>query len=613
MNHFIALCNPDLCTLKRVLHAVTLFVAVFSTSGQAYRIEQIDTLFYNAQETRRAPDSIWAIAERIEILSREFNYEWGFLQSNLIKGIALYQKNELDSSAKTLLEVVGDVEALERKSFEEGRARNYLGLIYQRLNNFDKSENNFRQAAQVFEPLNKKEHYVMSLNNIGVIHAMRGQYSEALEIFLNVRDIALDGEIPRARGRLSRALTNISQVYSAMGQSNLAIDFAKQGLQLKKEIGDTVAMGNSYNIIGEIFFQHELYDSALFYHGQALQLKPSNYLRYTPIVYGAHQSIAQIYAQQGELEQAISLLLSSMKLRRSNENYQVNDAYNLIAQYKQELGQFDSAIYYSNSAFLDAVVNNDKPGARDASKRLSEIFFAMNRFDSAYRYQSLFHKYHDSIYNESTKEKYNNLRIELETSEKQKEVEVLQKQIEIDEKNRALLVVSIIAIIILSLAITVYLILRNRNRQLKLENEIEKGQSALQQQTLHMMNMSNNIQEIESGLKSMKKKEMVQGKDVQSLLNSIFVNRSFEREWEQLETHFSKIHPDFNSQLLRRHDNLTQKERRLLALVKLDLNTREIAGILSIEQRSVVMSRYRLKQKLGLGESEDLDLYVQTF
>ncbi|MEP5610955.1 MAG: tetratricopeptide repeat protein [Cyclobacteriaceae bacterium] len=613
MNHFIALCNSELWTLKRELLVVILFASIFSTSAQAYKIEQIDILFHNAQETRRAPDSIWAIAEKIEILSREFNYEWGFLQSNLIKGISLYQKNELDSSAKILLEVVHNVKEFGERSFEEGRARNYLGLIYQRLNNFDKSEENFRKAADMFESLNKKEHYVMSLNNIGVIHAMRGKYSVALEIFLDVREVALKGEIPRAEGRLSRALTNISQVYSAMGQFNLAIDFAKEGLELKRVIGDTIAMGNSYNIIGEIFFRRELYDSALAYHNQALRLNPSNYLRYTPVVYGAHQSIAQIYAKQGDLEQAIALLLSSMKLRRGNENYQVNDAYNLIAQYKQELGQFDSALYYSNSAFLDAVQNHDKPGARDASKRLSEIFLAMNRFDSAYRYQSLFHQYHDSIYSESAKEKYNNLRIELETSEKQKEIEVLQKQSEINEKDRALLIISIIAVIIFSLAITIYLTLRNRNRQLKLENEIEKGQSELQQQTLHMMNMSNNIQEIEAGLKSMKKKEMVLGKDVQSLLNNIFVNRSFEREWEQLETHFSKVHPNFNSQLLKRHDNLTQKERRLLALVKLDLNTREIAGILSIEQRSVVMSRYRLKQKLGLGESEDLDLYVQTF
>ena len=158
-----------------------------------------------------------------------------------------------------------------------------------------------------------------------------------------------------------------------------------------------------------------------------------------------------------------------------------------------------------------------------------------------------------------------------------------------------------------------YMIYRHRNKQLVLKNDLEKRELELQQQTLHMMNLSNSLSDIEGGLKSLKGKGTIMPNEVQSLLSNIFVSKSMAKEWDQLETYFSKIHPMFTSKLLRKHENLTQKERRLLALIKLDLNTREISGILSIEQRSVVMSRYRLKQKLGLTEREDLDAYVQTF
>ncbi len=602
--------------MKQFILAILLLPFLFKVSGQTLNIKEIDSLFSQAQGgLLRYPDSAWALSEEIRLLSREFNYEWGLLQSRVIKGLALYQKNELDSAAKSLLEIVAEAEKLKAGSFEEGRARTYLGFIYRRLNSFDKAEYNFRKATEIFQSLSENTQYTANLNNIGIIHGMRGQYGEALETFLKVREIALGDLLPEDQrmGRLSRALTNISNVYSEMGDHDLALDFAKQGLEIKLEMGDVIGVGFSYNAIGNIFRKNGQLDSAIYYYNRCIEGAPTNSARYIPIVLRARQYMAETFADKGDLTQALDVLTSSMKMRVENENYALEDALNLMALYHQNVNQIDSSLYYSNQALKMANANGNRTTARDASERLSMAYLKLKRYDSAYYYKSLYHQYNDSVFNESTLNKYNNLRIELETSEKQREIEVLQKQKEIDEKNQTLLIVSIVAILILSAGLATFLIYRHRNKQLKLRGEIEKGEMALQQQTLHMINLNNHIAEIENGLKSMKKKEVIGGKEVQGLLNNIFVNRSFEREWEQLETHFSKIHPNFNSQLLKRHDNLTQKERRLLALIKLDLNTREISGILSIEQRSVVMSRYRLKQKLGLEENEDLDAYVQTF
>lgn len=618
MNQTIAVANSNLCSLRRVLLAVTLLLVIFSTFGQTSRIAEIDSLFKSANGiTMRHPDSANALGEKMKTLSREFNYDWGLLQSRLIKGMALYQKNELDSAAQTLMSVISDAEFSGEKTFEEARARNVLGLIFQRLNSFDKARENFVRSAEIFKAIDNELYYAMSLSNIGVDYGMRGDYSEALDVFLEFRDIILNGDIPEKNvlNNLSAAISNIGKVYSFMGDYEKALDYAKQGLKLYAESGDSVSFARQHLMVGEGFAEADQLDSAIYYNQLGLDISLSKYRdkpRYTEIVFHGQQNIAEYYAKKDKIDTAIVLLLSSMRLRRENENNELEDCFTLLAQYYQALNRIDSAKYYSHEALKMAKSNRNKKAARDAAKRLTSLFVQINQFDSAYYYKSLYHSYNDSVFNESTSKKYNNLRVELSTSEKQAEIEALQKQREIDEKNAALLIVSGIAVIILFLGFTIFLIYRNRNRQIKLQSEIEKGQSALQQQALHMMNLNNNIHEIEAGLKSMKKKEIVLGKDVQSLLNNIFVNRSFDKEWEQLETHFSKIHPNFNSQLLRRHDNLTQKERRLLALVKLDLSTREIAGILSIEQRSVVMSRYRLKQKLGLEEKEDLDGYVQT-
>jgi len=575
---------------------------VAQTSG----IEEIDSLFSQAQNiSTRHPDSAYTMSEEIRILSRELNYDWGLIQSRLIKASILFEKNQLDSASRNLLELTNQMEVIKSESLEEGIAKFTQGKIYFRLSSLEKSLSRFEEAQAIFRSFGDDNYLCMSTSSIGTVHGRQGDYPEALKYFLEALKIAENGGL--SVSRFAEVTSNIALVYGRMRLNDEALVFAKKTMQYDLESGDHLSICKSYNAIGGLYYLDYKYDSALYYFNLSLKLAADD-PQFVPVVQRALSNISSIYTAQGRQREAIALLES---VHPRNESQSVANSNMLAANYLG-LREYEQAIIYARRGLRSAKNNNIREAIKNSYHYLRNSYRNLQMFDSAYYFQSKYYSYKDSIYNESNDRKFSNLRIELETLEKEKEIAVLQKQSEIDEKSRALLVVSIIAVIILSLAITVYLILRNRNRQLKLNSEIEKGQAALQQQTLHMMNLNNSIQEIETGLKSLKKKEIIARKDVQSLLSNIFVNRSLEKEWEQLETHFSKIHPHFNSQVQKLHDNLTQKERRLLALIKLDLNTREISSVFSIEHRSVVMSRYRLKQKLGLGESEDLAAYVQT-
>ncbi len=186
-----------------------------------------------------------------------------------------------------------------------------------------------------------------------------------------------------------------------------------------------------------------------------------------------------------------------------------------------------------------------------------------------------------------------------------------QARKESEQRTQLFLIITIIWVVLLAAGFIIYINRRNNRCQLELRTELEKGEMALQQQALQVINLNNHIEKIESKLKEIRKSEEVAGKDLQGVLNEMFVNRSFDKEWERLDSHFSKIHPKFSKTLIERHGHLTQKERRLLSLIRMDLNTREIARVLGIAQRSVVMSRYRLKQKLNLKEEDNLNSYIQ--
>ena len=575
--------------------------------AQTSEIETVDSLFSQAHRlSQRHPDSAYSMSEEIEILSRELNYDWGMVQSRLIKASILFHNNQLDSASRSLLELSNQIETIKDESIEEGIAKFTQGKIFFRLSNLEKSLSSFEEAQSIFQRLGDNNYLCMSTSSIGTVYGRQGDYPKALEYFLEALKIAEHGSLEPIR--FAEVSNNIALVYGRMRLNDEALVFAKKAMQYNLESGEQLSICKSYNAIAGVYYLGGKYDSALYYYNRSVQ-SAGNDPQFIPVVQRALSNISNIYTAQGRQREAISLLES---VHPGNES-QSATITNMIAANHLALGEYERAIVYARRALGSARSNNIRIAIRNSYEHMQRSYFRLQKFDSAYYYQSKYNSYQDSIYNESNDRKFSNLRIELETLEKQKEIEILQKQSEIDEANKALFITSIIAIIILSLSITGFLIYKSRNRQLRLRNEIEKGQAALQQQTLHMMNLNNSIQEIETGLKSLKKKELILGKDVQSLLNNIFVNRSFEREWERLETHFSKIHPHFNIQVLKKHDNLTQKERRLLALIKLDLNTREISNVFSIEQRSVRMSRYRLKQKLGLAAKEDLAAYVQTF
>jgi len=612
--------------IQSLFTIIILFLSPTLIFGQENRIEEIDTLFYFAQGSPiQYPDSAIALGEEIQVLSRELNYDWGILQGRLVKGMALYQKNELDSAAKTLMNVISDAEFSGSLTFEEARARNILGLIFHRLNSLDKAKENFVRSAEIFEAIDNEFYYAMTLSNIGVNHGMRGEYGEALEIFLEFRDIILTGDVPQknVKSNLSSALSNIGIVYSFMGDHEKALDFARQGMKLDLEEGDSVAFAKSHLMLGESFAEADQIDSAIHYNQLGVDISLAKYKnkpRYTEIIFNGQQNIAAYYARTDKIEDAISLLLSSKTLRNESENYGMEDYYTLLAQYYQELSSIDSAKYYSHLALKMAQTNRSKRAARGAAERLTSLFVELQQYDSAYFYKSLYHVYNDSIYNSSSQRKFNNLKIELETSEKQKEIEVLQKQQEVDRAKSYNLYLLIISISSLSVALFILLLYRHKNKQkrqkiiqLVLQKEVEKREAELQQQTLHMINMNNSMAEVEEKLKAVKRKETVSRQDVQKVLSNITVSRSMDREWQRFESYFSNIHPQFNNLLVKQHDNLTQQEKRLTALIRMGLSNREIAGLLNIESRSVIMNRYRLKQKLKLKEEEDLDNYIQQF
>lgn len=72
------------------------------------------------------------------------------------------------------------------------------------------------------------------------------------------------------------------------------------------------------------------------------------------------------------------------------------------------------------------------------------------------------------------------------------------------------------------------------------------------------------------------------------------------------------LHEDFNAKLSENFPQLTPQERRLATLLRLGFSSKYIATLMNITPKSVEISRYRLRQKLGLSKGDNLVNYIKS-
>ncbi|MAX82349.1 MAG: hypothetical protein CL843_19495 [Crocinitomicaceae bacterium] len=114
---------------------------------------------------------------------------------------------------------------------------------------------------------------------------------------------------------------------------------------------------------------------------------------------------------------------------------------------------------------------------------------------------------------------------------------------------------------------------------------------------------------------SLKEKEDILEKkvDLVGIFNLIENSLSTEDEWSDFKSKLKELNPNFFDQLLTSHSNLTKSEIRLLTLVKIGYSQKEIASTLNIAPDSVKKARTRVRKKLNLPDSTNLNEYLSSF
>lgn len=508
-------------------------------------------------------------------------------------GITYYFMSEFDS-AKRYYEKGLAINTAIRDSLGMLNGYRNIGIVLRRKGETREAIRLYFDALRIAEQLQLQSSIADAHNSIGVAFDHLKEYDKALEHYLQTLSIRRQLSDKR---RLGNVLSNIGWVYSELKQLDKALEAHLESLRIAEEIGGHTANQATFNNIGLVYNQLKQYDLAREYFQKSLKEYQSiDDKRGVALVVN---NLASVHFNKKEYRQAVSLLEDHLALiEEFGDQRTVMIAYEHLYEYNEAQGLAKEALKYHKrfKSMTDSIFNIDKT---------AEVL--------------------------DLSEKYESEKKERELSYKDEQIETLE---ELAELRRQIVTISSVGALVVFTLIFVLVRYRNkRNKKALLtENELihirfanerlekEQAKLKLKSKEKELLSFALNLTQKNDLLRRMK--ELIEKKvkykgtlkaDFKELEHLIDSNDQSEKEWESFKHLFQELHHDFFNKLKLRHPDLSIYETRLCALIKLNLSSTEMAGMLNISTSSLTSARYRLRKKMGLSGKDDLNQYIEAF
>ncbi|MEO1012970.1 MAG: hypothetical protein AAFX53_16850, partial [Bacteroidota bacterium] len=199
----------------------------------------------------------------------------------------------------------------------------------------------------------------------------------------------------------------------------------------------------------------------------------------------------------------------------------------------------------------------------------------------------------------------------------QQRLEQLEQEEEISLLQRVILLGSLIFLLIIGWIYVRQLQTRHKTENQLLrrrrELEIEKTEELLELKNKELAVSALQLVEKDEFLRMLKDKlkdngDMVKASELKQVLRSVSVSN--DNNWEEFKLRFTAVNEKFYKKLIGKYPRLTQSDQKICALIKLNFTSKDMARLLGISVESVHTTRYRLRKKMGLDRSVNLEEFI---
>jgi ligand-binding sensor domain-containing protein len=146
----------------------------------------------------------------------------------------------------------------------------------------------------------------------------------------------------------------------------------------------------------------------------------------------------------------------------------------------------------------------------------------------------------------------------------------------------------------------------------KLESEVHFKNAELASSVMNVVKQNETLLKIREDIALTLKTDTPENqlKNLKRIIKIIDLEVKPDQNWNQFEQLFNQIHENFLQRLKERYPELTNRDLKLCAYLRMNLNSKEIAPLLSLSVRGVEDLRYRVRKKMNLDTEMNLSDFI---
>ncbi|WP_018475929.1 tetratricopeptide repeat protein [Echinicola pacifica] len=435
-------------------------------------------------------------------------------------------------------------------------------------------------------------------------------YLKAYEIY-NSHDKVLE---------VAKIENNLAIIYAQGNNPENSLQFFEHVYQNQVNNKDTINQVKVLNNMGTLYLKENV-DSSLYYFGKALDIL--QYIKRKDLDIYVYTNFGRAYGLKGDSTMATMYFQKASSLLDEELDTSLKTfVFQSLAEYHLGNDNLEAAI--ANGLKGIGLIKEDLynfTGQR-FSQILYHAYLGQEDYPLAARYFQLYDGIRDSLNVEEKAVNLERLRLEQDYKSREK-IEELSE----DKRKSQLYVVGLLLVI--GILILTILLIRYRNSSIK--NQLEREILNRKQEDLKQSLDAKNKMLVGKAMTEIHRADIINGisDDLKELkLNSgkretqeaiDYIQRRLQKNentqiWKEFEISFEQVHQSFYENLNKQHPNLSPKDRRLCALLSLDLSTKEISQITGQSFKSVENARTRLRKKLEIThERLNISTYLNTF
>jgi tetratricopeptide (TPR) repeat protein len=469
---------------------------------------------------------------------------------------------------------------------------------------------NENPKTQTLKTINKAD--LDSLIKNGNIAFNSGDFTKAIDLFTKTLTL---GEWKKDSSLFYETKLNLACAYNRFQSNNIALKIAQEALEGFKRNRDTRHIGTTYSTLSA--FYGELFE---FEKAKLMALEGMKYLKNqndSLYICQAYNQFAFIFTDQEDFKNGL-LYFDTALIYLTNNNFKehassiyvnMSDCYVSLSKLDIGITYLEKALELSSSAnqiFLKNLIYSKLSYIYELKKMYKESLYYLN--------ESVLIK--EQIFSKEKSEALASIEIKYKSKEKEDEIKNLIKEQKLIKTRRNLLIITLTISLFLLLSI-IYIIISKLRKAKELliekDNELINYFNLLRQKNIELnilLDIRKNSEKNISEKDILNIDNQIVEYDDLELFNSRIITNE---DWEFFKKRFELIHPGLILKIRNSYPDITAAEERLFLLIKIKIKTQEIAIMIGISDDSVKKTRQRLRKRLNIGNTENLEKFIEKF